>query len=102
MRLSGFQIVTQDNGGTNLVNQLFVLSRLAPKSCIEHGLMGQNRSEPLVVVFNGDLRLMLAPALDELLHTSHVLTWLPVGLSRFANHNPLYRFTTDVGQQKVV
>lgn len=102
MRLSGLQVITQDDGGTNLVDQLFVLARLTTQAGINHGLMGQHRREALVVVLDRNLRLGLAPSPDKLLHPPHVFTGLPVGLLGFANDDAFYGFATDVCQQEVV
>lgn len=102
MRLPVFKIVTQDDGSTDLVDQLFVLARLFPQSSVNHRLMSQDRGETLVVVFDGNLRLMFAPTIDELLHSCHILTWLSVRLTWLTDDNPLNWFTTDVIQQKVI
>lgn len=87
------QVVLQHDGGTDLVNQRLVLSRLLAESAIDHGLMSQNGGEPLVHIFHGNVRHLFSPSVHELLHPLQVLTRQSVGLQRSADNDPLHLLT---------
>jgi hypothetical protein len=64
--------------------------------------MGQHGGKTLVVIFDGDIRTLLAPTVYELLDACQILTGLSVGLTRLANDDTLNLFTGHILRQIVV
>ena len=89
-------VVFQNDGGTNLVDQGFVLAGFLLQTAIEHGLMSQDRGETLVVQLDGNVGHSPAPTVDKLLHTSHILTGLAIRLTRLTDDDALYGFGLDI------
>ena len=58
--------------------------------------MGQHGGEALVVVLDGDVRTLFAPAVDKLLDTCQILAGLAVRLAGLANDDTLHGLTTHV------
>ena len=63
--------------------------------------MSQDGRETLVVKLNGDVRHLLAPAVDKLLHARQVLAGLPVGLAWLANDDALHLLALHVSLEIV-
>lgn len=98
---SGFEVALQDDGGTDGVDECFVLPRLLMQSGIDHGTMGQYGSETLVVVFDGYLWHGLPPSVHELFYARQVFAGHAVGLQGFADDNLPYILLSDIGLEKI-
>ena len=64
--------------------------------------MSQHRSETLVNILYGQLRMVLTPTIDKLLHTRQILAGLAIGLDGFPDNDELNRFTGNIGHKIVV
>ena len=95
------EIVLENDGGGYLVNQSFVLTGFLLQTTVEHRLMGQYGGESLVVVLDGHLGNGFPPTGNKLLHTLQIITRLTIGLSGFANDDPLQRLFSPVGLQPI-
>ena len=99
--LSRAEVVLEDDRGADFINKFFVLTSLFLQTSIEHGLVGEDGGEALVVIVDGDLGDSLAPTVDKLLHTLEVLTGLTIGLAGLTDDDALHRLTSHVGLQPV-
>ena len=63
--------------------------------------MCQHGSETLVIVLDGDVGTLLAPAVNELLDTSQVLAGLTVGLSGLADDDALHLLALGVSLEVI-
>ena len=101
MITSKAEIVLQDDGGRDLINEGFVLTGFLFQATVNHCLMRQYGSETLVEILDRHLWNSLAPTVHELLHTLEVLTRLSVRLSGLSNNDALHRLPTHIGSQPV-
>ena len=93
-------IVLQNDSGADFVHQLLVLPRLPAQSAVDHGLMGQDRRETLVIIVHRHLRHLLATPGNELPHTLQILARPSVGLTRFTDNDALNLLTGDIVLQE--
>ena len=94
-------VVLQEYGGTDFVDECFILTGLLAQSAVDHGLMCQNGSEPLVVCLNGNLRHGFAPSPHELHHALPVLAGLAICLAWLTDDYSLHFLAGSVVLQPV-
>ena len=63
--------------------------------------MGQDGSETLIIIPDGQFRVSLAPTIDKLLYPRKILTGLSIGLDGLAYHYTLHLLASNVVVQKI-